>query len=290
MIETADWFHIQWLLLYFVINTQHGNDSLALETARGHVWEELDNIGRKACTHNLVCGRLMKNGIVLQFLRRNLDVVNPCVRVMIEETYQKLCGSLNQIMMWDCLTSQKKSVGKEYLVHHSSYETLLPYLCSAFYRSSWERPVVFWFLNPVFDRVWHHGRHVIKLSQEHVDIVDDGGEKESLSGGVVKSSVYRKARSGRSTSKTSKREARTMRRKKMSKEKRAGRQTLKKFKIMHQHTTRYSEIENDPPCDDYLDDYPDYPDDSSDYSYDDEYQYYSYGDDLYWQCHFNDYY
>lgn len=276
MIDTADWFHIQWLLLYFVANTQHDGSNLALETACGQLWEELDNIGRQACTYRVFSDKLMKNGMVLQFLKRNLDVVNPCVRIVIGEAYEKMCGSLNQIKMWDCLTSKNRKIGKEYLVHHVSYETLLPYFCSAFYRGSWERPIVFWFLNSAFDHARRHGRRVMNVRQEHVVIVDDDDKgRESLSDAVVNSGIYRKAKSGWTIPKMSKRESRKMRREKKIKEKRAGRQKLKKFTIVHQHATRYSEIEDDSQCyDDDYPDYPDYPDDFSDYSYDDIYPYY----------------
>lgn len=283
MIQSTDWFHLQWILLYSRVSEGHTND-ISIEIACRALWDDLSRIGRKKCTYDVLSRKLRQEAVVLLEMGKNVSIINPCIRQLVFDTIRQLKMTYSDIRLWNPITSKIWETGTEYLVQHVAYETSPQYFCSAFSRGSWEKPLVFWFLNPLFRGTMH---------KTPADTKKTPNDNQNLRyDAILHQDVMLKRQ------KRSKGSFYTKNKDKQYKAKRSARSSKYLSKTMHKHHIRYPKIEefSDVPLDHncflhYIQDdcprcgidyYDDYDDDYYEYEYDDyDDDYYEYGYDDY---------
>lgn len=162
-IPSCDWFHIHWLFNYTNLWYDETN-LIVIEMAARCAWDRLEKCQTRS--YRALYQILMDEGILINALFRHQYVLNPFIRTMIISIHHHHRLLYNRHDQWNKITSTTHGVGVEFLVSFRPHDSHPQYLCAAFRRPDWPRPLIFHHLNPYL-----HTNTYLSIDIRHVPSV-----------------------------------------------------------------------------------------------------------------------
>lgn len=116
-------------------------------------WKDMKRIGREKSTLGQVANMFVRDGVLLSLFENNIALLTPILKAVVATSTTTADRLKKDFRNWERLVEMEKKVGNEYLIQFPSYMGIPSYFESAFWRTGWEKPVIFSFLNK--ERIAH---------------------------------------------------------------------------------------------------------------------------------------